>query len=323
MIKVGLIGLGNMGQNHLRVLSMLKGVEVIFVADSNLDLATRIGSDNGIKGVVDPRPLLPSVDAVVICTPTVTHTQYIRLVSEYVKNIFVEKPLAETYDECEKISSFAKEKKLNIQVGFIERFNPAIKCLRTIFGRSKQLISIDLVRASRVSARITDVDVITDLMVHDIDLAILLLGPAKTVSAHGYGERNMIDFASAVITHESGQFSRIQASRITDKKIRQIQATCIDMFVECNLLSKEIVINRQSELHGGGQLPYTITATQEKIFVPPEEALLAQLRTFMDLCHNQNQSLAPGILESTNVMRICSQIQYQISKCNKQFEVIN
>ncbi|PIA68266.1 oxidoreductase [Pseudomonas sediminis] len=309
VLKVGLIGLGNMGRNHLRVLSMLKGVDLAFVADANAEVAARAGEVHGIPGVVDPTPLLADVDAVVICTPTVTHADYIRLAAAHVKNIFVEKPLAATLDEAREIATFARDKGLNVQVGFIERFNPAVQALKTVLDRTERVISLDFTRTNKVSARITDVDVVTDLMIHDIDLALYLNGPAQSVAAHGFAHGNMIDFASALITHENGQFSRIQASRVTDKKIRQIEGTCVDMFVDCDLLRKEILINRQSEARDSGSLPYAISAIQEAVAVPPQEALLSELQAFMASCRQPAAGQVPGVDAGVDAMKICAQIQ--------------
>lgn len=312
VLKVGLIGLGNMGRNHLRVLSMLKGFELAFVADANADVAARTGAAHGVPGVTDPTTLLAGVDAVVICTPTVTHADYVRLVAGQVKNIFVEKPLAATLEEAHDIAALAKEQGLNIQVGFIERFNPAVQALKMVLEKSERVISLDFTRTNKVSSRITDVDVVTDLMIHDIDLALFLNGPAKSVAAHGYAHGHMIDYASALITHENGQFSRIQASRITDKKIRQIEATCVDMFVDCNLLRKEILINRQSETRDGGDLPYTIAAIQEAVAVAPQEALLSELQLFMMTCRQAVAGAAPGAEAGVEAMKICAQIQAEV-----------
>lgn len=309
VLKVGLIGLGNMGRNHLRVLSLLKGVELAFVADADAAVAARAGEAHGVPGVVDPAPLLADVDAVVICTPTVTHADYIRLSAGQVKNIFVEKPLAATLEESRDIATFAKENNLNIQVGFIERFNPAVQALSVVMDKSEQVISVDFTRTNKVSSRITDVDVITDLMIHDIDLALFLNGPAKSVVAHGFAHGSMIDFASALITHENGRFSRIQASRVTDKKKRQIEATCMDMFIDCDLLRKEIIINRQSETKRGDVLPYTISAIQEAVAVPPQEALLSELQAFMTSCRQPRSVNVPGVDAGVEAMKICAVIQ--------------
>lgn len=312
VLKVGLIGLGSMGRNHLRVLSMLKGFELTFVADSDVRLAADAGGAHGIPGVVDPTPLLPGVDAVVICTPTVTHAHYIRLAAAHVKNIFVEKPLTATLDEAREIAALAEEKGLNLQVGFIERFNPAVLALKTVLERTERVISLDFTRTNKISARITDVDVVTDLMVHDIDLALYLNGPARSVAAHGFGHGNMIDFASALITHENGRFSRIQASRVTDKKIRQITGTCVDMYVDCDLLSKEILIHRQSQTKESDSLPYTISAIQETVAIAPQEALLSEHQSFMAMCRDPAPGLVPGIEASVAAMEICAQIQAEV-----------
>lgn len=312
ILKVGLIGLGNMGRNHLRVLSMLKGFELVFVADANLEVAAKAGAAHGIPGVVDPTPLLADVDAVVICTPTVTHAHYIRLAASQVKNIFVEKPLAATLEEAQDIAVFAREKGLNVQVGFIERFNPAVQALKTVLDRTERIISLDFTRTNKVSARITDVDVVTDLMIHDIDLALYLNGPARSVAAHGFTRGSMIDFASALITHQNGQFSRIQASRVTDKKIRQIEGTCIDMFVDCDLLRKEILISRQAEAREIGSLPYAISAIQESVAVPPQEALLSELQAFMVSCCQPEAGRVPGVDAGVDAMKICAQIQMAV-----------
>lgn len=309
VLKVGLIGLGNMGRNHLRVLSMLKGVELAFVADANADVAARAGATHGVPGMADPTSLLAGVDAVVICTPTVTHADYIRLAAGQVKNIFVEKPLAATLEEAQAIAAFAKAQGLNVQVGFIERFNPAVQAMKLVLDKSERVISLDFTRTNKVSARITDVDVVTDLMIHDIDLALHINGPARSVAAHGYSHGDMIDFASALITHENGCFSRIQASRVTDKKMRQIEGTCVDMFVDCDLLRKEIIINRQSETRQGDVLPYTISAIQEAVSVPPQEALLSELQAFMASCRKPGSVDVPGVDAGVEAMKICAEIQ--------------
>lgn len=308
-LRVGLIGLGRMGQNHLRVLSLLKRVELAFIADADLAVAQRLGVQFDVTGVSDVNSVLDSADAVVICTPTVTHADYIRLVAGKVRNIFVEKPLADTLEEANAVARLVAEHNLNLQVGFIERFNPAVQSLKQVLDKSERVISIDFTRTNKLSARITDVDVVTDLMIHDIDLALYLNGPASSVAAHGFAHGNMIDFASALITHQNGRFSRIQASRITEKKMRLIEATCADMFVDCELLRKEIIINRQSEIRQSEGQPYTISAVQEAIEVRPQEALLSELQAFVESCNGGASAGVPGVQDGLAAMKICVDIQ--------------
>jgi len=312
-LRVGLIGLGRMGQNHLRVLSLLKGVELVFVMDADAAVAERLGALYGIKGVDQLDAALDSAEAVVICTPTVTHADYIRLAAGKVRHIFVEKPLANTLDEANQVAKLVADKALNLQVGFIERFNPAVQSLKQVLDKSERVISIDFTRTNKLSSRITDVDVVTDLMIHDIDLALHLNGPASSVSAHGFAHGPMTDFASALITHQNGRFSRIQASRITEKKMRLIEATCVDMFVDCELLRKEILISRQSEIRQAEGQPYTISAVQEAIEVRPQEALLSELQAFVASCRGERAMEVPGVQDGLAAMQICEEIQKAVA----------
>jgi predicted dehydrogenase len=312
-LRVGLIGLGRMGQNHLRVLSLLKGVELVFIADADRTLAQRLGAQFEVPGVSDVASVLGSVDAVVICTPTSTHADYIKLLADKVSNIFVEKPLADSLEEAAAVARLVVEQNLNLQVGFIERFNPAVQGLKRVLDKSERVISIDFTRTNKLSARITDVDVIADLMIHDIDLALYLNGPASSVVAHGFAHGNMIDFASALITHQNRRFSRIQASRITEKKMRLIEATCVDMFIDCELLRKEIIINRQSEIRQSEGQPYTISAVQEAIEVRPQEALLSELQAFVASCNHGISAGVPGVQDGLAAMQICESIQKAVA----------
>ena len=307
-LRVGLVGLGNMGRNHLRVLSMLKSVELIFVYDLDFKVAVHLAGAHGVQTHADLEQLMPQVDAVVICTPTVTHGDYIRKAAAHVRNIFVEKPMVDNHEEAQALCTFAVKHGLKIQVGFIERFNPAVQQLKSVLDKSAQVISIDFTRTNKLSARITDVDVVTDLMIHDIDLALYLSGPVRSVSAHGVARGQMIDFASALLTHQSGRFSRIQASRITEKKIRTIQATCIDMYVDCELVRKELLINRQSEIQQQDGGPYTISAIEQTIEVRQQEALLTELQTFVSFCHSEDVDV-PTAEDGLRAADICDRIQ--------------
>ena len=314
-IKIGLIGLGNMGLNHLRIINLLKGFELIFVADTNAEIATRVGIESGVQGVVDPKKLLRDVDAVIICTPTSTHTEYMKMCLDSVQNIFVEKPMTGNLESSQKLATLAKNKASNIQVGFIERFNPAVRSLKSIIEGSDKLISLDFTRTNKLSSRITDVDVITDLMIHDIDMALNINGPARTVSAHGFLMSGMISFASALITHEGGRFSRIQASRITNKKIRKIEGTCLDMYIDCDLLKKDITINQQSVARSDDN-GFTISSMQKMVEVDHNEALLSELQAFAANCREPGTVLVPGPDDDVAAMQICAQIQIQINQAN-------
>jgi predicted dehydrogenase len=309
VVRICLIGVGKMGQNHLRILSILKGVEIAFIYDPNVEEAKKIAATYGVEAATDPYDKLDNIDAIVIASPTNTHAEVVKKVGHKVKNIFVEKPLAATLSEAQDLAAFATAQGLNIQIGFIERFNPAVQATKRVLKRSDKVISIDFTRTNKLSSRITDVDVVTDLMIHDIDLAMYMNGPVKTVEAHGMAQGQMIDFASALLTHTNGSFSRIQASRVTEKKMRMVQATCLEMFVDCDLLRKEINISRQSEISQLEGEPYTIASLEESIEVRPQEALLSELQVFVASCRGESSEDKPSIQDGLSAMVVCDQVQ--------------
>lgn len=312
VLRIGIIGLGRMGQNHLRVLSSLKTVDIGFIYDIDRGTSERLAASTGTAAPERLEDGLGTVEAVVIASPTSTHFDYVAAASKQVRNLFVEKPLSDTLESSAELARLAEERGLNLQVGFIERFNPAVVQMKKLLDRSTQVVSVDFVRTNKLSSRITDVDVVSDLMIHDIDLALFLNGPVGAISAHGVANDGMIDFATALLTHDNGRLSRIQASRITDKKFRTIQATCKDMFVDCELLRKEITLSRQTEVEQRPGEPYKIIAVQEAIEVQPQEALLTELQAFVAGCRGERGDGVPGISEGLEAMRICDHIQRAI-----------
>lgn len=306
-IKVGLIGLGKMGQNHLRILSMLKNINLVFIYDVDTEHAAKLAALYNCFYSTDLNADLAKVEAVILVTPTSTHYEYIKQASAHVRSIFVEKPLTDTLSSSEEIIALVREKDLRVQVGFIERFNPAVMALRKVLSGNDHIINADFVRTNKVSSRITDVDVVTDLMIHDIDLAVYLNGPAKDVAAYGVIQDGMIAFARATITHQCGSFSNITASRITEKRIRKISVTCEDKYVHCNLLRKEVLINKQTNEQYYDKV--SISSKEETIDVRPEEALLSELLGFAQYVSDGSSEAVPNERDGYNAMKIAQQVQ--------------
>jgi len=306
VVRIGLLGVGKMGGNHLRNLAMLKQVEVSFIYDLDKDTCKKVSSEYNVPVSENLEEDLQNIDGVVIVTPTFTHYDYILKVSDYVKNIFVEKPLTDTVETSQMIVKLAQEKKLNIQVGFIERYNSAVTALEKVIKNSNNVINIDFSRTNKISSRITDVDVVIDLMIHDIDLALFLNGKPKKIEAHGYVKNKMIEYARAIITHENGSFSNIVASRITEKRIRHISATCDDMYVDCNLLSKEVFVNKQSIEQYLENV--SISSKEETIDVRSQEGLLLELIDFVKVCQGE-KIVVPDENNSLLAMEVAGSIQ--------------
>lgn len=307
--KIGLLGVGKMGQNHLRNLAMMKQVEIVFIYDLDTEACVKLSKQYSVKVSENLDEDLQNVDGVVIVTPTFTHADYIRQVSKYVKNIFVEKPLTDTLESSKEIVALAKKSGLNIQIGFIERYNSAVVALEKVIRNSNKIINIDFSRTNKVSSRITDVDVILDLMIHDIDLALSINGKPKKVKAHGYVKDGMAEYARAIITHENGNFSNVVASRITEKRIRHISVTCEDMYVDCNLLSKEVHVNKQTIEQYLDNV--SISSKSETVDVRPQEGLLLELTDFISLCNGNNVKV-PNEEDGLLAMDVANEIQKQI-----------
>ena len=252
------------------------------------------------------------VDGIIICTPTSTHLNYIKIFAPLVKNIFVEKPIANTLEETYEVQKIINKYKNNLQVGFIERFNPAVRSLKSILKKNKKVINIDFTRTNKVSSRINDSDVVSDLMIHDLDLAIYINGPVKNVYAQGYAKENMIDFASAILKHKDGAQSRVLASRITNKKLRLIEVTCEDKFIDCDLLKKEMLIHRQAPLKVDKNQNYIINEVNEIVNLQSQEALLIELLSFVASCNGKKSEEFASINEGLEAIKICSKVRDSI-----------
>ena len=307
-IRIGVIGLGKMGKNHLNILSFLNSVEVKFVSD----LDNKKNNNKNFLFTKNPFSLLKEVDAVIIATPTFTHFDIIKKIGKKVKNIFVEKPLAQNFSEVKKIINFAKKNKINLRVGFIERFNPAVEILLKIIKKNQKIISFDFTRTNPLSSRIKDVDVVVDLMVHDVDLAILFNGNVKLVKSYGYKKLGKIFYVTAILQHENGVLSRILTSRITQKKIRLINVVIENKYIECDLLRKEIYISKNTKVKDYSKKNFIYKNFSEVIETSPQEALLSEVQAFIDSCRGLNNKYLANHLHSYEVMRVCEKIQKEI-----------
>ena len=282
-VKISLLGIGNMGRNHLRILSLLKNVEVVSVFDVNEVELKKIAKQYDVPYTTNADEAISLADAVVIVTPTSTHYEYFLKCVGKVQYVFIEKPLADTLKRGEEIRQLSLDNNMKIQCGFIERFNPVVKEMKRILD-TEGVINADFERTNRLSARITDVDVVLDLMIHDIDLALYLNGPVNKVVAFGQKEKGIIAFASALFHHENGALSRVLASRMTEKKIRSIQITTDKSYIDGDLLRKELIIHQQSNTVYEKDKPYVISSFEQQVQVLPQEALLSELQAFVALC---------------------------------------
>ena len=311
-IKVSILGLGNMGRNHLRVLSMLKGVDIAYIYDVNQQVLQALSAQYKVPHTDDPNKAIDAADAVIIVTPTSTHYDFFKHCAGRVKNVFIEKPLAETLEQALEIEQLAKQHDMFIQCGFIERFNPVVVELKRVL-QADSVINADFTRTNRLSSRITDVDVVLDLMIHDIDLALFLNGPIKSISAHGKKEHGLVAFASAIAVHENGALSRILASRMTEKKIRSIQITSSNAYIDAELVRKELVLHKQSSMSHEEGKQYVVSSLEQQIEVKTQEALLSEHQAFIAACEGNVAADLPTLESGVESLRISQLILEQIS----------
>ena len=221
-VPVGVIGVGHLGKIHASLYREVKSAELIGVYDSDVNKAKKIAEELNVSAYDDINQLLEKVDAVNIVTPTSTHYTIAKQALDHNCHLFIEKPIMTSETEAEEIIQIAKEKNRLLQVGHIERFNPAVLAIADV---SLKPLFIESHRLASFNPRGTDVAVILDLMIHDLDL-ILSLVKSKPVQIDASGVKvvsETLDIANARIQFENGCVANITASRISTKKMRKMR----------------------------------------------------------------------------------------------------
>lgn len=242
--------------------------------------------------------MISDVDAVLIITPASTHSYYFELCARDIKNIFVEKPLAANLKQLETINNAANKYGTNVQCGFIERFNPSVKEFKKIL-KGKRISDITFRRLSKMN-RIKDVNIIFDLMIHDIDLSLLLFGPVKKITAEGKvtGDTN-INKVEAKIFHTNGIVSNLVCGSNHSEDERKIKVVTSSKTIELNLIANSIVMQDND----------TSTHRSKQLLQPFKDALQAELDTFINSCHGISIPDTPDLASGAEALRICQEIK--------------
>ncbi len=221
-LKIGVIGTGHLGNHHTRLLKKIKNCELVGIYDLNREHAEKISKDHKVAIANSLDDLLDSVDAVSIVATTSAHYELIKAAFAKNVHVFVEKPITAKISEAEEVVALAEEKNLKLQVGHIERFNPALLALDK-YELNPKFLQID--RLAQFNPRGTDVAVVHDLMIHDIDIILSLVkSEVKEVRASGVAlVSDNIDIANARLEFENGAVANVTASRISQKKMRKMR----------------------------------------------------------------------------------------------------
>lgn len=298
-MKVGVIGTGTMGKNHVRIYSELKEVEEVFAFDVDTEGLKRLKEYGAI--VCDSMgELLERVDAVSICVPTKYHLEVAKRAIEKDVHCLVEKPITSTVNEGEELVKLLESKSLIVGVGHIERFNPIISEIKKII---KKPLYVEIRRHNPASARITDSTVVEDLMVHDIDIIFNVLFD----DAHEIYSAGNSDLCVALIKFNSSIVS-LSASRKASKKIRSIYIEEEEFTIEGDFMNQEIYVYRKPGKYGIENERYTQENIIEKVLVNKVEPLKEELKTFVR-CVKKGEEFTITPLQALNNLRICEEIR--------------
>jgi UDP-N-acetylglucosamine 3-dehydrogenase len=247
-LGVAVIGSGFWGRNHVRVLSSLKHVKVVGVCDIDPRQAKAVGTKYEAQYCTNIDEILSrkEIDAATICTPTTTHKEVAIKAIEAGKDVFVEKPLASTTEEARELLSIAKENGVSVAVGFVERYNPAVRYIKRLVDK-RALGNIILVIARRVTrwpVRIGDVGVTKDSAIHDVDIMRYLVGgDVKTVYARtGSLVHKYEDFSEILLHFSKGEVGFIDANWLTPRKIRTLTITGSESTATLDYVTQKIVV---------------------------------------------------------------------------------
>jgi predicted dehydrogenase len=318
MLRVGVLGAGHLGKIHLRLLKQSEKYELVGFYDAFDENANKVAGEFGYKKFNSIAELIAAVDVVDIVTPTLQHFECAQQVIEAGKHIFIEKPISNTVEEAEEIIALAKKYNVKGQVGHVERFNPAFTAVK---DKIKNPMFIETHRLAEFNPRGTDVPVVLDLMIHDID-AILSVVKSKVKSINASSVAvisDSPDITNARIEFENGCVANITSSRISMKNMRKSRFFQKDAYISVDYLDKVCEIVRMQdapEVPGDfDMILQNAEGVKKQIYfdnpnVQANNAILDELETFADAINNNTTPIVT-LEDGTEALRVA----YQIIDC--------
>jgi predicted dehydrogenase len=315
-IRTGVIGLGRMGKQHCRIYSNLRESQLTGIYDSDPHTAYQVSQLYEIPACHTLDDLLADVEAVSIVTPTPTHLQIIQKCVKHNIHFLVEKPVIDSMQQAESLLKATNQSQLTCQVGHIERFNPTYVELRHVL-ENRRVFAINFQRLSPYRVSNKDVDVVLDLMVHDLDLCNDLMG-CEPVAVNALGINpfsETLDHVEAQLSYSTGQVITLTASRITEQKVRMVQVTAEDAYIEADFLNKSIFIHRGSTgeytSNTSHQVKYHQESLVERIMVPSAEPLALEIRHFIQ-CIRQGTTPDVPLSAGLKALELAEHIRRQV-----------
>jgi len=315
MLKVGVLGAGHLGKIHLRLLNQSQKYELTGFYDPNSDNADKVAKEFGYRKFDTIAELIAAVDVVDIVTPTLSHHECAVQVIKAGKNVFIEKPIANTIEEAEEILQLATQYNIKGQVGHVERFNPAFTATK---AKIENPMFIETHRLAEFNPRGTDVPVVLDLMIHDIDVILSVVkSKVKNIYASGVSViSDTPDIANARIEFENGCVANLTASRISMKNMRKSRFFQKDAYISVDFLDKvcEVVKMKDApEVPGDfDMILQNAEGIKKQIYfdnpdVAANNAILDELETFADAINN-NTTPVVTLEDGTEALRVAHKI---------------
>ena len=314
-LKAGVLGAGHLGKIHLRLLFQSEKYDLVGFYDENQTVRDTVAKENGFKAFDSATELMDAVEVVDIVTPTLFHHKLAKQAIEKGKHIFIEKPITQTVDQAEELITLADKYGVLGQVGHVERFNPAFLAVKNEIDES---MFIETHRLAEFNPRGTDVPVVLDLMIHDIDTVLSVVGSrAKNISASGVSVISETpDIANARIEFENGCVANLTASRISLKNMRKARFFQKDAYISIDYFDKKVeVVKMHDAPEQVGDFDMVLENAQGKkkrIFfdnpkVPEVNAILMELECFADAIVDNTPIIVP-LTQGRNALDIALQI---------------
>ena len=321
MLKVGVIGAGHLGKFHLNNWASMEGIELIGFCDTDDANAKLVGEKYRIPRFESAEKLMEAADALDIVAPTTSHFELCEMAIKKGKHVFVEKPLANTMDEARELVKLAKEANIKFQVGHVERFNPAFLALKDF---SLQPMFIEVHRLAQFNPRGTDVSVILDLMIHDIDIILSLVkSNVNYISANGVAVMSDTpDIANVRIEFDNGCVANLTSSRISMKKMRKMRLFQKDAYIGIDFLEKKTEIIKLNTPGDKNVFTFDIETNNGKKTIAianpgiqEVNAIKMELEEFRDAILN-NTDTPVSVVDGFRAMEVAHQILEKIGKAN-------
>lgn len=312
--RVGVVGTGYLGQYHAEKYAQMEGVDLVGIVDIDADRAAEIAQRHNTQACTDFRDLIGRVDAVSIVTPTPLHFTIGKAMLEAGIHVLIEKPITTILAEAHALIDLAESRNLVLQVGHLERFNPAVLAVQDIINNP---MFIESHRLSIYQGRSTDVSVVLDLMIHDIDIILNFVGSAvKSIHASGAAVvSDHCDIANARIEFESGCVANITASRISTKNQRKVRLFQKNAYIAVDFAKREIMHIEKTDAPNDALIPGM--EVHQSSFADGD-ALESELRSFVDAVTDCHEPVVTGRM-GYQALSVALDVMDQIDEAARRF----